>query len=125
MKKSKNRAILPQKFKKRSAADMTSTFAARGPCEPSAGGAPSLAREQSLAAKRHKGVSQSRDRTTTGLRNATQKAESQKVLEFAQRPMNYNAKASESDRKVMTKMPKHLFSGKRGSGTRSGTASHR
>ncbi|KAI9349708.1 P-loop containing nucleoside triphosphate hydrolase protein [Obelidium mucronatum] len=141
MKKSKNRAILPQKFKKRTAAEMTAAFAQRGidigdrarsltrkrsrseSRGPGAdeGEGKSLAREQSLAAKRHKGVSQSRDRSTMGMKNEKQQSDSQKVLHFAQRPMNMNAKASESDRKILTKMPKHLFSGKRGSGS----ASHR
>ncbi|KAJ3064331.1 Nucleolar GTP-binding protein 1, partial [Rhizoclosmatium hyalinum] len=139
MKKSKNRAILPAKFKKRSAADMTAAFAARGidieerarsltrkrtRSESRAADTNdrmSLAREQSLAAKRHKGVSQSRDRSTMGLKSAESRSISQKVLQFAQRPMNANAKASESDRKILTKMPKHLFSGKRGNGS----ASHR
>ncbi|KAJ3327536.1 Nucleolar GTP-binding protein 1 [Blyttiomyces sp. JEL0837] len=82
---------------------------------------PSLAREQSVAAKRHRAISKSRDRSMMGVKSATQKAESEKILQFAQRPRNALAKASESDRRILTKMPKHLFSGKRGSGS----ASHR
>ncbi|KAI8607511.1 P-loop containing nucleoside triphosphate hydrolase protein, partial [Chytriomyces sp. MP71] len=142
MKKSKNRAIIPQKFKKKSAADMREHFAARGVdvaersrslvrkrTRSESRGATveatdrmSLAREQSLAAKRHKSsASVVRDRSTMGLKTAAQKADSEKVLRFAQRPRNMMAKASESDRKILTKMPKHLFSGKRGSGS----ASHR
>ncbi|KAJ3191369.1 Nucleolar GTP-binding protein 1 [Irineochytrium annulatum] len=81
----------------------------------------SLVREQSVAAKRMRLVSKSRDRSTMGMKNAKQKDESTKIHRFAQRPRNYQAKASESDRHIATKMPKHLFAGKRGAGT----ASHR
>ncbi|KAJ3122964.1 Nucleolar GTP-binding protein 1 [Physocladia obscura] len=143
MKKSKHRVILPQKFKKRTASEMASHFAERGvdiedrarslvrkrgrsashgPADMNGSNAGiSLAREQSLAAKRHKTTSKSRDRSTMGVKDEKQKAVSQKVLQFAQRPMNMMAKASESDRKILTKMPKHLFAGKRGNGS----ASHR
>ncbi|KAJ3204955.1 Nucleolar GTP-binding protein 1 [Dinochytrium kinnereticum] len=81
----------------------------------------SLAREQSVAAKRFKRDAVSRDRSTAGVTTVKQKDDSEKILKFAQRPRNYNSKASESDRHIPTKMPKHLFSGKRGMGS----ASHR
>ncbi|KAJ3092357.1 Nucleolar GTP-binding protein 1 [Phlyctochytrium bullatum] len=83
----------------------------------------SLARSQSLAAKRFKTDSDGfkRDRSLAGVKTVKQKDDSEKILKFAQRPRNYNAKASESDRHIPTKMPKHLFSGKRGMGT----ANHR
>ncbi|KAJ3347842.1 Nucleolar GTP-binding protein 1 [Entophlyctis luteolus] len=142
MKKSKHRAILPHQFKKKTVSEMTAHFAEKGidieerarslvrkrgrsesraPSVAASSSGMSLAREQSLAAKRHKGASKSRDRSTMGVKDEKQRAVSQKVLHFAQRPLNAHAKASESDRRILTKMPKHLFSGKRGSGS----ASHR
>jgi len=39
-----------------------------------------------------------------------------KIAKLGQRKMNYFGKAGESDRKITTKMPKHLFAGKRGAG---------
>ncbi|KAI8840586.1 P-loop containing nucleoside triphosphate hydrolase protein [Chytridium lagenaria] len=91
--------------------------------EPRSKSTGSLAREQSIAAKRFKGENgfSKRDRSSAGVKNGKQMETSDKILKFAQRPRNYNAKASESDRHIPTKMPKHLFSGKRGSGS----ASHR
>lgn len=41
----------------------------------------------------------------------------QKLAKLAQRFNNRDGRASESDRHVNTKMPKHLFAGKRKSGT--------
>ncbi|KAI9340153.1 P-loop containing nucleoside triphosphate hydrolase protein [Zopfochytrium polystomum] len=83
------------------------------------GSSSSLARSQSVAAKRHRVAS--RDRSVAGVRDAGQKDVSQKLYHLAQRPRNSMAKAGDADRHIGTKMPKHLFSGKRGSGT----ASHR
>jgi nucleolar GTP-binding protein len=40
----------------------------------------------------------------------------QKMADKAQRKMNKRAKIGEADRTIITKMPKHLFSGKRGIG---------
>ncbi|KAF9150515.1 hypothetical protein BG015_007700, partial [Linnemannia schmuckeri] len=57
-----------------------------------------------------------RDRTMSGVRNVKQKLESEKVRKLAQRTPNLFAKRGESDRAVQTKMPKHLFSNKRGNG---------
>jgi nucleolar GTP-binding protein len=45
-----------------------------------------------------------------------QKAKAQKMSDKAQRLMNKQAKAGEADRRILTKMPKHLFSGKRSNG---------
>ncbi|KAJ3097585.1 Nucleolar GTP-binding protein 1 [Phlyctochytrium planicorne] len=86
----------------------------------SAAASSSIARSQSIMAKRFKGEV-SRDRSTGGVKDVKDKEASEKIWKFAQRPRNYNAKASESDRHIPTKMPKHLFSGKRGAGS----ASHR
>ena len=41
-----------------------------------------------------------------------------KIMKLGQRKMNTMARAGEADRAIQVKMPKHLFSGKTGSGTR-------
>ncbi|KAJ3189363.1 Nucleolar GTP-binding protein 1 [Gaertneriomyces sp. JEL0708] len=85
--------------------------------------ADSIVREQSLApsAKKSRGVSVVRDRSVMGLADTKQKTVADSMKKKAQTKGNLHAKAGESDRKIQTKMPKHLFAGKRGAGT----ASHR
>lgn len=56
------------------------------------------------------------DRQVAGLKDAEQAAKAVRLRELAQREPNRMAKASESDRMIRTKMPKHLFSGKRKGG---------
>ncbi|KAF9200825.1 Nucleolar GTP-binding protein 1, partial [Podila verticillata] len=73
----------------------------------------SIARTASMARPETSVV---RDRTMSGVRNVKQKLESEKVRKLAQRTPNLFAKRGESDRAVQTKMPKHLFSNKRGNG---------
>jgi len=73
----------------------------------------SIARTASMARPETSVV---RDRTMSGVRNVKQKMESEKVRKLAQRTPNLFAKRGESDRAVQTKMPKHLFSNKRGNG---------
>jgi nucleolar GTP-binding protein len=51
-----------------------------------------------------------------GFRDVRQKTEAVIKLRKQQKARNQLGKASESDRKVPTKMPKHLFAGKRGNG---------
>jgi nucleolar GTP-binding protein len=51
-----------------------------------------------------------------GLKDETEKMRAQKMADKAQRKMNKRAKTGEADRVIITKMPKHLFSGKRGNG---------
>ncbi|KAJ1662068.1 Nucleolar GTP-binding protein 1 [Coemansia sp. RSA 1646] len=77
-----------------------------------------LARSSSLAAR---AVSVIRDRSTLGFSDAQQRLSANKKRIIAQRRMARTGKAGEGDRSISTKMPKHLFSGKRGIGT----ASHR
>ncbi|KAK9897773.1 nucleolar GTP-binding protein 1 [Cystobasidium minutum MCA 4210] len=62
-----------------------------------------------------------KNRATLGMRDATQQKKAVQLTRLAARGPNRLAKAGESDRHVGTKMPKHLFSGKRSMGT----ASHR
>ena len=51
-----------------------------------------------------------------GLKNDEARMRGQKMADKAQRKMNKKAKIGEADRTIITKMPKHLFSGKRGNG---------
>jgi nucleolar GTP-binding protein len=67
--------------------------------------APSMARSKSRI----------RDRSEMGVTKKL-RAESVAIQHKSQRPANLMAKASESDRAVPCKMPKHLFAGKRGMG---------
>ena len=53
------------------------------------------------------------NRQAAGLRDEEQAKRANKLRNFDQRPRNYMAKAGEADRKIQTKMPKHLFAGKR------------
>ncbi|KAJ2803603.1 Nucleolar GTP-binding protein 1, partial [Coemansia helicoidea] len=79
----------------------------------------SLARRSASLAAR--AISVQRDRSTMGLRDASQAAASARVHTRALRIMGSKGRAGEADRKIQTKMPRHLFSGKRGIGT----ANHR
>jgi len=51
-----------------------------------------------------------------GLRDEDERMRAQKMADKAQKRMNKRAKIGEADRTIITKMPKHLFSGKRGIG---------
>ncbi|KAJ3270190.1 Nucleolar GTP-binding protein 1 [Terramyces sp. JEL0728] len=62
-----------------------------------------------------------RDRSVMGLRSVKQKIEADKLKNNYQKLPNLMAKRGESDRAIQTKMPKHLFAGKR----KMGSASHR
>jgi len=53
------------------------------------------------------------DRTLAGFRDIAQANRATKLRNFGQRPRNMLAKASESDRAIRAKMPKHLYTGKR------------
>ena len=53
---------------------------------------------------------------SAGLRDDDERMRAQKMADKAQRRMNKRAKIGEADRTIITKMPKHLFSGKRGIG---------
>jgi len=54
-----------------------------------------------------------KNRNIGGLRGPEQAAKARKMHKKQQRNSNLMAKAGESDRHVATKMPKHLFAGKR------------
>ncbi|KAI0088068.1 P-loop containing nucleoside triphosphate hydrolase protein [Irpex rosettiformis] len=53
------------------------------------------------------------DRRLAGMRDEVQASKATKLRNLGQRSRNMHAKAGESDRAIRTKMPKHLFAGKR------------
>ncbi|KAF8312872.1 P-loop containing nucleoside triphosphate hydrolase protein [Clavulina sp. PMI_390] len=56
------------------------------------------------------------NRQLAGFKNAEQASKAVKLRNLGQRERNYNARAGEADRAITTKMPKHLFAGKRKGG---------
>ncbi|KAG6844838.1 hypothetical protein H0H87_003269 [Tephrocybe sp. NHM501043] len=56
------------------------------------------------------------DRRLAGMRDQAQASRAVKLRNLGQRPRNMLAKAGEGDRDIKTKMPKHLFAGKRKGG---------
>ncbi|KDQ07156.1 hypothetical protein BOTBODRAFT_38989 [Botryobasidium botryosum FD-172 SS1] len=66
----------------------------------------------SVVAKRHPAT----NRQLAGMRNSEQALKAVKLRNLGQRERNRLAKAGESDRAIKTKMPKHLFAGKRKAG---------
>lgn len=55
-------------------------------------------------------------RDQSGISAPEKKKKAKKMMKTAQRTMNRMGKAGESDRHISSKLPKHLFSGKRKSG---------
>ncbi|TBU24389.1 GTP binding protein 4 [Dichomitus squalens] len=53
------------------------------------------------------------NRQLAGMRDEAQASKAVKLRNFGQRERNMQARAGESDRAIKTKMPKHLFAGKR------------
>ncbi|KAL4244133.1 Nucleolar GTP-binding protein 1 [Abortiporus biennis] len=53
------------------------------------------------------------DRQLAGMKTQEQASRAIKLRNLGQRERNYQAKAGEADRAIKTKMPKHLFAGKR------------
>ena len=58
----------------------------------------------------------SREPSSTGLRDDAQLKKAEKLAKKKQFKLNKFGHASESDRRIAIKKPKHLFSGKRGNG---------
>ncbi|KAF7303206.1 Nucleolar GTP-binding protein 1 [Mycena kentingensis (nom. inval.)] len=56
------------------------------------------------------------NRALAGLRDQSQAAKAIKLRNLGQRPRNMHARAGEGDRHIPTKMPKHMFAGKRKGG---------
>jgi nucleolar GTP-binding protein len=76
----------------------------------------SIARSTSRAPIKKRLTSATRDRSTMGLKNVQQKERSEGIHKKAQRANNLHGKKGEADRAIGAKLPKHLFSGKRGIG---------
>jgi nucleolar GTP-binding protein len=70
--------------------------------------------DQDVDYRRSKSRAPIRDRSVMGLRNVKQKTEAESIKKRTQKKSNLMAKRGESDRAITTKMPKHLFAGKRG-----------
>ena len=75
-------------------------------------------RSQSAAAasRSHSRPGSKLPRDQSGVRDAEQLNTARKKMKLAQRDFIKYRRAGESDRTIVTKMPKHLFSGKRGKG---------
>ena len=72
-------------------------------------------RGRSLSRADHR--SQSKTRDLSGMpKNVRALKKARKMLKQSQKKMNILARAGESDRHIAVKMPKHLYSGKRGNG---------
>jgi len=56
------------------------------------------------------------NRALAGMRDQGQADRAVKLRNLGQRPRNMLAKAGEGDRAIKTKMPKHMFAGKRKGG---------
>jgi len=76
------------------------------------------ARSQSRATSRARSTSKARTTDVQGLPKEEDRMKAEKLRRKKQKLMEKNHKASESDRKIVTLRPKHLFSGKRGLGTK-------
>jgi nucleolar GTP-binding protein len=63
-----------------------------------------------------KGRQPKSNRQLAGMRDGAQASKAEKLRNVKQRPRNMLAKAGEGDRAIKTKMPKHLFAGKRKGG---------
>eukprot|EP01136_Pigoraptor_vietnamica_P003469 Opistho-1_new@32756 len=70
---------------------------------------------RSASASAHRSKSRT-PRDVSGFRDEQQIASAESIKRKQQRAPNMEARASESDRKIQTKMPKHLFAGKRKGG---------
>lgn len=64
-----------------------------------------------------RGLLVSKNRSMRGLKNVLEKNKSESLKLTSQRPATLEARKGESDRKILSMMPKHLFSGKRKQGT--------
>lgn len=76
------------------------------------------AASRARSASRARGASATPEPAKMGLRDEKMQKDARKKMKKMQRLMNKNAKIGEADRVILTKMPKHLFSGKTTNGTR-------
>ncbi|KAI8870156.1 GTP binding protein 4 [Ramicandelaber brevisporus] len=72
--------------------------------------------ESRAAAARSASGAAKRDRSTMGVRDASQLKQALDIRNMRQRQIKLEGRAGEADRAIQVKMPKHLFSGKRKGG---------
>ncbi|KAJ1561449.1 Nucleolar GTP-binding protein 1, partial [Nowakowskiella sp. JEL0078] len=72
--------------------------------------------EKLRALSKPRSRSSTRDRSLMGVKDEKQKQTADKIMKKKQRISNLMARAGEADRHISTKMPKHLFAGKRKNG---------
>ncbi|ORX85722.1 GTP binding protein 4 [Anaeromyces robustus] len=72
--------------------------------------------EAMRSASAMRGVSMVRDPAMAGLKNKKQKLEAESLMKKATKDIGLKSRRGEADRSIAVKMPKHLFSGKRGVG---------
>ncbi|KAJ3037789.1 Nucleolar GTP-binding protein 1 [Rhizophlyctis rosea] len=131
--KGKNRTVIPKKAVRRGVEDLERGLGALG-VEGAVGAVmeragrkrarsetrgESIVREASVSGNqeaKRRATSQGRDRSVAGLANAKQKEVADKIRKKNQVQSNLFAKQGEADRHIMTKLPKHLFAGKRKAG---------
>jgi nucleolar GTP-binding protein len=73
-------------------------------------------KSRSVSVARRTSQVRSSSRAAAGLKDDVERMRAQKMADKAERKRNKRAKIGEADRTIITKMPKHLFSGKRGIG---------
>jgi nucleolar GTP-binding protein len=73
-------------------------------------------KSRSVSVARRTSQVRSSSRAAAGLKDDAERMRAQKMADKAERKRNKRAKIGEADRTIITKMPKHLFSGKRGIG---------
>jgi len=78
--------------------------------------ASSVPRDRSSTARDAASIARSRSPSASGLRDQAALDKAEKITKKKQFSRNKQGFASESDRRIPTKKPKHLFSGKRGNG---------
>lgn len=130
----KNRPVLPRTSETKSLSEFAQHLREMGIDETNAvERVRSRSRSKSRAGRKRKrddeneddlSLSRSRSRSKSsrppvsgeGFRNVKQKLQAQTLEKKSQKKRNQKAKVGEADRSIPTKMPKHLFSGKRGAG---------
>ena len=76
----------------------------------------SVPRDRSATRRDSASIARSQSPARVGMRDSTQIKKGAKLNVKSQFQLDKMGRASESDRRIPTKMPKHLFSGKRGNG---------
>jgi len=72
--------------------------------------------ETMRSASAMRGVSMVRDPSMAGLKNKKQKLEAISLMKKTTKDIGLKSRRGEADRSIAVKMPKHLFTGKRGIG---------